>query len=139
MRQYAYAAGLIDGEGTITLTRNGNEKRFPVLSIASTTYALVAFMKRLFGGCITNKRKYKKGHSKSFVWRVRYNRALRALALVLPFMLEPEKVRRGKLVLAKYKSVTAANGKYTKEILKEKARFEREFFSGRRRYARNPI
>ena len=42
---YAYTAGIIDGEGTITLTKthSHNEFRYPVLSMTSTTYSFLEY------------------------------------------------------------------------------------------------
>jgi hypothetical protein len=53
----AYLAGLIDGEGTITLTRrHSNERRQLVLSISSTERALVEWSLTSIGvGKITRK------------------------------------------------------------------------------------
>lgn len=52
---YAYTAGIIDGEGTITLTKihSSNEFRYPVVSVSSTTYSFLEYLKLHFGGTIT--------------------------------------------------------------------------------------
>src|SRR5690348_6368241 len=64
----AYIAGLIDGEGTITLSRlHAHENRRLVVSIASTELTLLDFVLRNFGvGKITRKRTYSAAHSPSF-------------------------------------------------------------------------
>ncbi len=40
----AYLAGIIDGEGTITLTKDG-EFRYPAVSVASTTIEILEWCK----------------------------------------------------------------------------------------------
>ena len=64
---YAYVAGLIDGEGTITLTKiNSNKKfRYPVLSLTSTTYSFLEYLKSNFGGTICPNKVYKDNHRPS--------------------------------------------------------------------------
>ena len=54
----AYIAGLIDGEGTVTLTRlHTKENRRLVVSIANTEIQLLKFVHEQFGaGKITRKR-----------------------------------------------------------------------------------
>ncbi|WP_245805876.1 hypothetical protein [Bacillus alkalicellulosilyticus] len=48
---YAYLAGIIDVEGTITLTRqHSNEHRRPVITIASTDYEILLFIQNSIGG-----------------------------------------------------------------------------------------
>ena len=53
----AYIAGLIDGEGTISLTRkHRGENRQLMVSISSTEQPLLQYVKKVIGaGRITNK------------------------------------------------------------------------------------
>jgi hypothetical protein len=64
----AYIAGLVDGEGTITLSRkHRNEARQLSLTISSTELPLLKHVLRSVGaGRITNKRAYKHSHSRSY-------------------------------------------------------------------------
>lgn len=56
----AYIAGIIDGEGSISLTRmHENEHRRPCISIASTDIELLGYIQSLSGGVINNKKNYK--------------------------------------------------------------------------------
>ena len=125
-----YTAGLMDGEGSVLLTHHhNNEHRHPTVTIPSTTYIFMTFLKKTFGGCVSSKRPNKKHHSKSWVWCVVNNRAIAVLSLLLPYMKEPTKVGRARLILKNYKAVTSPNGKYTAQLLREKKRFEREFYA----------
>jgi hypothetical protein len=66
----AYIAGLIDGEGTITLTRlHVGENRRLVVSIANTELALLGFVRDEVGvGKITRKKESRVGSPYAFVW-----------------------------------------------------------------------
>jgi len=127
---YAYAAGLFDGEGTVTLAKDGAKAvfRHPVLSMTSTTYALVLFMQQTFGGHICRHAARKEKHSEAWSWRVTSRTALDAAKLLHPYIREPEKIRRVELLLTQYAKVTIRNGKYSPEELLLKKCFEHEFF-----------
>ena len=126
----AYVAGLIDGEGTITLSHNnkGDAYRTPVVSMTSTTRELVDLLHDEYGGSVRYHRTYRPQHSDSFIWSVRHDRALRMLARITPYLRVPEKVDRAHLVLTRYKDVTPRNGKYSSAQRESKLEFERLFF-----------
>jgi hypothetical protein len=124
-----YAAGMIDGEGTITLSHiHRNTWRAPVVSISSTSHGLIAFFKSSYGGSVITKRTYAKHHAPSWEWRLTYNAALSFLARVLPFLQHEEKIRRANLLLDRYKAVTPRNGRYSDQQKHAKREFERSFF-----------
>lgn len=126
---HAYAAGLIDGEGSVQFTRpSKNKQRIPVVSMSSTTYEILKFMKRMYGGTICNHKTYKASHKQSWAWKVGYNRALRCIEHILPYMREPKKKKRAELLLKKYKAATPRNGYYTEECLARRAELEKEFY-----------
>ncbi|OOP66933.1 hypothetical protein BWZ43_18410 [Heyndrickxia oleronia] len=53
----AYVAGIIDGEGSITLTRmHEKEHRRPCITIASTDKELLIYIQSLTRGIIINKK-----------------------------------------------------------------------------------
>ena len=58
-----YIAGLIDGEGTVTLCRrNRNKSRGLVVSISNTERGILEYVRNLIGaGKITNKRVWSLG------------------------------------------------------------------------------
>ena len=128
--EHVYAAGLIDGEGSIQFTRHSkNKHRVPVVSCSSTTYEILAFLKQKYGGTICKHKTYKDHHKQSWAWKVDYNKALKCMESIIPYMREPEKIRRIKLLLGKYKSVTPRNGRYNDELLAARAKLEKEFFN----------
>ncbi len=68
----AYIAGLIDGEGTITLSRrHANENRQLVVSISNNEKPLLDYVLTTIGaGKITNKRKSQSHHANSYNWSI---------------------------------------------------------------------
>ena len=125
-----YTAALIDGEGSVLLSHaKPAEHRSPVVTVPSTTWCFMTFLKSTFGGNISSKKRTKKHHSKSWNWSVRYNRAIDVLRRVLPYMKHPEKRRRARLIVEQFKLVTKRSGRYTVPEAKKKAKFERLFLS----------
>ena len=130
----AYLAGLIDGEGTITLVRE-TKFRKPSVSIASTSFELVSWCKETVGaGTIASKRLYKSHHKKSYTWTVKFQTAVKVIEKVLPFLREPEKKRRALLIIENYDSITVRNGKYTQAQILKKEKFEKTFFKNSERF-----
>lgn len=125
----AYIAGLVDGEGTITLTKkHRNENRQLALTISSTERQLLDYVLKVCGvGKITNKRAYTSAHTRSFTFAVHNRQALSLLAQLFHY-LKSYKVRRARLVLEHYLSVTPRNGKYNSELALARERFEKAFF-----------
>ncbi|WHZ02278.1 LAGLIDADG family homing endonuclease [Neobacillus sp. YX16] len=69
----AYIAGIIDGEGSISLTRMHEcEHRRPCISIASTDKELLIYIQSLSGGTINNKKNYNPDkHKDSFTLNIK--------------------------------------------------------------------
>jgi hypothetical protein len=127
----AYIAGIIDGEGTITLTRmHRNENRRPCITIASTDKELLLFVQTLSGGIIADKRNYKtKIHKNSFTLNIKKKESvLMVLQSISKYLRVDKKKQRALWILKYYERVTLRNGKYTSETLKKEIDFERQFF-----------
>ncbi|MGC2517857.1 MAG: LAGLIDADG family homing endonuclease [Burkholderiales bacterium] len=123
----AYLGGLVDGEGTVTLTaQHRNENRRLVLSISNTELPLLEFVRRIVGaGHITTKRTYSEKHSPSFTYQINGRQALSLLAQIAPY-LRTYKSKRAKLVLRDYVRLTPRNGKYTQKMKRQREEFERQ-------------
>jgi hypothetical protein len=130
--QAAYIAGLIDGEGTITLTsEHRGERRRLVVSIANTEMALLSFVLEATGvGKITKKKITKAEHTPSFSSRVTSPQALSLLAQIWPH-LRSYKAKRAELALVHYTRLTPRNGKYSKGLASQRDEFESEFLAVR--------
>jgi hypothetical protein len=117
----AYAAGILDGEGSISLTRVHKDRYpSPQVSVASTDRELLEWLQARFGGSIVRKRTYKPHHSQSYDWKVTDRKALRVLKRVRPFLVIERKVKRCDLLLTEYLACTPRNGRYTTEQLERK-------------------
>lgn len=125
----AYIAGIVDGEGTISLLRHhAGEFRRPVVSVANTDYALLQYLLDTIGaGRITNKRTAKRHHTPSFTFVVYSRQALALLEQITPF-LRTYKRARAELLLQSYLALTPRNGKYTLSMLAAREAFEVRFF-----------
>lgn len=128
-KDYIYTAGLIDGEGTIGLSRvKKNQFYSPYVSVTNTSYEIIDYLKSNYGGVIINQKTYKQHHKKAWIWRISYDNAINFISKVTPYMKEQEKIRRSKLILDEYKNVTKRNGKYTDSQKQAKLDFENRFF-----------
>lgn len=126
----AYIAGIVDGEGTVSLVRHhGTERRRPVVSVANTEYDLLAYLKaRIGAGRITSKCVAKDHHTPSFVFVIYSRQALDLLQRILPY-LRTYKRARAELLLRRYVLATPRNGRYTPELIEARAALERDFFA----------
>lgn len=76
----AYLAGIVDGEGTVTLMKHHkNETPIPFVGIANNNFELLKWIKTEVGGNICTKKKRLPHHSDSYVLNIRQDRALRFL------------------------------------------------------------
>ena len=126
----AYLAGLVDGEGTITLTRkHRTERRQLALSISSTERRILEYVLNTAGvGKITNKARSKDHHLQSYTYAVYNRQALQLLKQISPYLLSYKAGRAG-LALKDYLRVTPRNGKYSPEMHAAKSAFEEKFLA----------
>jgi len=117
----AYLAGIVDGEGTVTLMKHHkNETPTPSVTVANNNLKLLKWIKAKIGGNIVSKKKYKYYHSDSYAWSVRQDRAIRLLNEIKRYLII--KRPQADLITKKYKSVTHRAGKYTPDMLEKKMR-----------------
>lgn len=126
----AYLAGLVDGEGTITLSaEHKGERRRIVVSISNTDRNLLEFVREAVGaGRITGKRTYSERHTPSFAYRVSNRQALEFLSQIAGH-LKTYRSKRAAMALEKYIGLTPRNGKYAAGMLRMREDFEREFLA----------
>lgn len=127
----AYIAGLIDGEGTVTLSRrHRNENRQVCVTISSTERPMLEYVMEVIGvGKITNKTVSSERHSPSFTYSVSNRQALHLLESVVPW-LKSYKQQRAHLILSDYLRLTPRNGKYSPKLMAERRRFESAVLAG---------
>ncbi len=124
----AYIAGLIDGEGTIALTRrHKNENRQLEISVSNTDMKLLKYLLDTIGtGRITQKKAYSDKHTPSATYTTSNRQALSLLEQISPF-LQTYKQQRAELVLQNYLRLTPRNGKYSSETYEQRDRFTKKF------------
>lgn len=124
-----YLAGIIDGEGTITLTKD-KEFRYPSVSVSSTTFNIVDYLHKTFGGVVTQKKEQNRNPNwkQAYVWKVERRVAISLLEEIVPYLLEPRKKARAELILANYIKLTPRNGRYNEITRRAKHEFEDKFF-----------
>ena len=125
----AYIAGLIDGEGTITLSRkHRNENRQLVVSISSTEINMLKYVQEVVGaGKITNKRTYRSNHTPSGTYQISNRQALDLLKQIAPY-LKSYKAERATLILDHYLQLTPRNGRYSPLQREKRETFVKQFF-----------
>lgn len=128
---FDYVAGIIDGEGTITLSRihKSDPWRSPVISVSSTTPEILFALAKAFGGHICKHKAYQQHHLPAFSWRLTNRKAIALCEQLQHVLLVPEKKRRAQLIARDYLKCTPRNGKYTELLRKKKTRFETTFFN----------
>ncbi|KJS19097.1 MAG: hypothetical protein VR72_20420 [Clostridiaceae bacterium BRH_c20a] len=130
--QYAYIAGIIDGEGTITLTTHKKGcYPSPTITIASTDYELLQWLRDTLGaGNIVKKRNYNpEKHKDSWALMIRHNCAYELLKCIEPYLIINKKKSRCSLIINEYKRITPRNGRYSEELLQKKEKFYATFMS----------
>ncbi len=126
----AYAAGILDGEGSICLSRvHSSRWPSPTVSVASTDRELLDWLRARVGGTIIQKRTYKPQHLRSFDWKLTDRRALSFLVIVRPFLVIQRKINRADLLLNDYLDCTPRNGRYTVEMATRKRELIERFSS----------
>lgn len=127
-----WLAGILDGEGTITLlarSREGRSHRQPTLSATSTDREILEHLVKLVGGNISRVVKYKAHHKDAWIWKLNGGSCvLEVLQAVRPWLKAPKKRRRAEFLLQRYDAVTQRNGCYTAEQRQAKEAFEQQFF-----------
>lgn len=128
--EIAYAAGLFDGEGSISLVRQRvNRSHSPQVSVTSTDLEVLVWLQKRMGGNIVTKQPRKPAHSVSYDWRLTDRRALIFLQLIRPYLVIERKIRRIDLLLNDYIACTPRNGRYTQEMTERKQALIETFFS----------
>lgn len=117
----AYAAGILDGEGSVSLTRNRKGRwPSPQVSVASTDREVLEWLRHRFGGSISTKKPRQPSHSISYDWKVTDRLALRFLQTVRPYMVIHRKISRTDLLIEAYLACTPRNGRYNADLLDRK-------------------
>jgi hypothetical protein len=125
-----YIAGIIDGEGTITLSikQKGGTRHLSV-TVSGTEISLIGYLLKVIGaGRITRKKVYQDHHKPSYTYAIYSRQAIDLLEQITPH-LNTYKIKRAKLALKYYIAVTPRNGRYTEAMKKKKEKFVVKFLA----------
>lgn len=117
----AYIAGILDGEGTITLTKkHKNQTPSPQISVSNNSLALLQWIQSKVGcGRMVPKKKRSEHHNQSYIWYLdNVQKGIAFLNEIKDFLRL--KRRQAELIVDNYKRVTPRNGRYTKEGYQQK-------------------
>jgi hypothetical protein len=126
----AYVAGIVDGEGTITLSvKQKGGTRHLAVTVSGTEMSLIGYLLKVISvGRITRKKVYQEHHKQSYTYAVYSRQAIDLLKQITPY-LKTYKVKRAKLALKDYIAVTPRNGRYTEDMKKKKEKFVEKFLA----------
>ena len=121
----AYLAGLIDGEGTVTMSRlHARDRRQLIVSISSTEPGILGWVRQTVGaGKVTRKRVASVRHAPGLTFTAANRQALDLLGQTAMY-LRSYKRMRAELALAKYVATTPRNGRYSPETARLRDEFE---------------
>ena len=96
-----YTAGFIDGEGSICLDRRNSKSifRHPAIHITSSTKIILDDIQAKYGGYIYKEKKRQAHHKQTWKLAIKNDKAIKCIKHVLPYMREPDKVRRAQLII----------------------------------------
>lgn len=130
MLTFEYLARLIDGEGSITLTkeRAASVLRRPVLSVQMCEEGLIRRLASTFGGAVTRRKARKERHSDAYTWQVTNALAVSLLDRLVPHLQVANKKLRAELIVNEVAPLIKANGKYTADEIEQRLKLEDRFF-----------
>lgn len=125
----AYLAGIIDGEGTITLTKQstGASFRSIELTVSNTHKGLIDWLRAEFGGRVRIRRGRKSHYKPLYEWRISSDRALSLLKRVRRHLRI--KRPRADLICDRWAKVTRRAGRYSETERTAKVVFEASVMS----------
>ncbi len=126
----AYIAGLIDGDGSILLSkRHKADNRQLVISISNNDRNLLDSISNIVGaGKITTKRTTSVKHEQNFTYSISNRQAITLLEHIETH-LKTYKKKRARLILDEYIAVTPRNGKYSEALKQQREEFIERFFA----------
>ena len=92
----AYCAGLMDGEGCITLSKDGDTNYRLRIKITSTDYSVLEWLQEHFGGSINLSRKESEYNKEAWDWICRTEDQVVFLFGILPYTI----IKRAQIIEA---------------------------------------
>lgn len=118
--ELAYTAGILDGEGSISICRAAKQWPRLEVAIASTDLELLVWLKERWGGRLVKKKVYQPHHRDSWMLHFTFLKAAAFLEAVEPYLVIERKKARCRAGI-NYARSASRNGRYT-----DRQRIERE-------------
>lgn len=85
---YAWGAGIIDGEGYVSFQYDSKKKIRPIIEVYNTDYRILAELKRLFNGYIVESIRNNRPNNKTcWIWRIRGKKAIICLRQICKYLI----------------------------------------------------
>jgi len=121
----AYLAGLVDGEGCITICRRkkarGQNKNWyyePQVDVANTDKRIIDCLVDLCGGWVATPKKNKDHHKQGYYWKITGDNMRQFLRDILPYLRGKKEQARTVLQFPTYEH-KGCNGRTQKEMKKQ--------------------
>jgi len=117
-QEWAYLAGILDGEGTVAIYGSGKPGQIASLSVkvSNTEEELLRWIERRVGGMVYSARARKAEHRPVFLWQCGGMLAVDVLKNVLPFLI----IKKDRALLALEFMVRRFEDEKTSEIYRER-------------------
>lgn len=114
--QIAYLAGIIDGEGSVSIVKDRNGFK-PQLTISNNFKPLLLWCRDVVGlsASLSSKKPRKETHAISYDLRWSYNKAIQVAIIISPYIIVKKSQIR---CLLKWPDVVKRNGRYAENELK---------------------
>jgi len=84
---YAYMAGFVDADGSISIISMSQKKRFTVrITVSNCNYDIISLFTTEFGGKVREKKGRKKNWKVCYEWSLTSNKALAVIQTLYPFL-----------------------------------------------------
>lgn len=122
-----WIAGIIDGEGSVSMDKNGTWRR-PIVSVISTDKEIIDELTRISKGYVY-ERTDNRGYKTCWIWKkIGGYKVIELLKDISPLLRCPKKANRAKYLIQKYPNHTMRNGYYTENQKEAKKLFEQKFY-----------
>ena len=130
---YAYCAGIIDGEGCISIREIRHNNFCLDLQVEMSNKEVLYFLRETFGGNIYKRRKIR-SNKQMFIWKISGDDVKNVLKIVLPFLIEKKRKAEIAIEFRNYVDKTQYKGggqRLSEEIIIRRKKFCNAMREGR--------
>jgi hypothetical protein len=121
----AWTAGIMDGDGCISMKGNSGPFKAPIVVIDNTDLEILDYLILLYGGGLTKKKVYSDKHRQAWSWRIYGSQKVIAfLSAILPYMKCQAKRERASVIVNQWPKVNRRNGCYSEDQKRAKLDLE---------------